>query len=528
MRPRIALLLLLLTGCADSGAAPPLNPTPDAGPAPRNTIPAPPDDVSKGSSVPSEDNPAGRTPTGVIGSLRSLIQDSPAFEDSGAQQDLLDNLDAADAALRSIKDQNHDAIRQANRQVRVGAAARAPHIVLIVAEQFADADFSRPPPGEGVSATPHLDDLAAHGLRFTSFYAGGSDPQSSLWTVFTGRNTARAPRTVPDPYQLRERDSTLADVLWNSGYATGFVGWWNHGGLPIDHGFDEWTGHLTRADSANPFPPSIATATTRMTISDNQSGDRNVSAAQVLLSEASSFLERHARTGRPFFLQVMLPPAAACDTADSTSASAPQSQHRVALSAWDDFLGTLLMTLRDLNIERQTCVLFTAACGSVGGDDPNALPVSTAPLRSDEHGLSEGNLRVPLIVRWPERVAPGGVTDHVSAAWDLLPTLADLAQVSRRPRNLDGLSFAPTLFGRPQPQHELLYWRSERPAPTQAVRKAHWKGVYTTGDPNLRLYDLTVDPGETNDVADEHPDVVQQLIVRRTDKPATPPRRQLD
>jgi arylsulfatase A-like enzyme len=460
----------------------------------------------------------------VIGSLRSLIQSSPAFEDSGAQQDLLDNLDDADAALRSIKRQNRDALRQANRQVRLGAAARAPHIVLIVAEQLAVADFGRPAEG---AATPHLDDLAAHGLRFTSFYAGGPDPQSALWTVFTGRNTARAPRTALDPWQLREGDSTLADVLWNSGYATSYVGWWNHGGLPIDHGFDEWTGQLTRAAAEAPFPPSIATSTTQMTISDNQSGGRNVSAAQVLLSETSSFLERHARTGRPFFLHVMLPPAAACDS-DSASASAPLPQHRIALPAWDDFVGTLLTTLRDLNIERQTCVHFTAACGSVLGDDSGVLPVSTAPFRSDEHGLSEGNLRVPLVVRWPERVAAGGVSDHVCAAWDLLPTLAEIAQAAPRPRNLNGLSFAPTLFGRPQPQHDLLYWRSDRAAPTQAVRKANWKGVYTTGDPGLRLYDLTVDPGETNDLADEHPDVVQQLIVRRTERREAKAGRQLD
>jgi arylsulfatase A-like enzyme len=128
---------------------------------------------------------------------------------------------------------------------------------------------------------------------------------------------------------------------------------------------------------------------------------------------------------------------------------------------------------------------------------------------------------VPLLARWPGRIKAGAVTDHVSAFWDFLPTLAELT-VAPPPSGvdpagggwatLDGISLLPTLLGKPEQQrrHEFLYWEFHEGGSIQAVRTGRWKAVRPFGKP-LELYDLKTDIGETRNIADSHPDVVAQI-----------------
>ena len=138
----------------------------------------------------------------------------------------------------------------------------------------------------------------------------------------------------------------------------------------------------------------------------------------------------------------------------------------------------------------------------------------TGGLQVRDSGLSEGNLRVPLIVCWEGHITPGGSSDYVCAAWDVLPTLADLASAMRRPQRLDGLSLAGALLGRTQAEHPLLYWETRQHGFGQAVRSGNWKGVRLPRQTELALFDLSTDPAEQHDLADERPDVVEQLVVR--------------
>jgi arylsulfatase len=132
-------------------------------------------------------------------------------------------------------------------------------------------------------------------------------------------------------------------------------------------------------------------------------------------------------------------------------------------------------------------------------------------LRATSDGLSEGNLRVPLLVRWPGHIEPGSVSEHACAIWDLLPTLADVAGAQRRPLRIDGVSFAAELLGRPQRAHALLYWETRARGFGQAVRMGRWKGVRAPGATSLKLYDLSRDPGEQTDLSGEHPEIVEQM-----------------
>ena len=123
---------------------------------------------------------------------------------------------------------------------------------------------------------------------------------------------------------------------------------------------------------------------------------------------------------------------------------------------------------------------------------------------------------MPLIARWPGRIARGTGTDHVCAFWDFLPTCCELAAVTP-PEGIDGISFMPTLLGRPEDQrkHPYLYWEFHEQGKKQAIRMGRWKGVRlnVAKDPNgpIELYDLTTDPGEEENVADQHPDIVRQI-----------------
>jgi arylsulfatase A len=137
-------------------------------------------------------------------------------------------------------------------------------------------------------------------------------------------------------------------------------------------------------------------------------------------------------------------------------------------------------------------------------------------LRGQKRDLYEGGIRVPLIARWPGRIAAGSGTDHVSAFWDFLPTCCDLAGVTA-PEGIDGLSLLPTLLGEParQESHPYLYWEFHEQGKKQAVRMGDWKAVRlnVAKDPNgpIELYNLKDDLGEEHNVADQHPETVQQM-----------------
>ncbi|MFN8575170.1 MAG: sulfatase-like hydrolase/transferase, partial [Gemmatimonadaceae bacterium] len=210
----------------------------------------------------------------------------------------------------------------------------------------------------------------------------------------------------------------------------------------------------------------------------------------------------------------------------------PQAEKNFAamVTKLDAEVGLVLARLAELGLADDTLVFFTSDNGphQEAGRDP-AFFRSSGPLRGIKRSMHDGGTRVPFIVRWPGHIAPG-TTDQVAAFWDVLPTLAELAGAAV-PAGVDGLSLTPTLLGeaaagRPQPQHEYLYWEFYEGGFQQAIRAGNWKGVRPPGKAPLQLYDLSSDPHEDRDLAAEHADVVarlkQLLVAARTDSPDYP------
>jgi arylsulfatase A-like enzyme len=158
--------------------------------------------------------------------------------------------------------------------------------------------------------------------------------------------------------------------------------------------------------------------------------------------------------------------------------------------------------------------MFTSDNGphQEGGADPDFFN-SSGPYRGYKRDLYEGGIRVPLIVQWPGQVNPGSISDHISAFWDIMPTVADIAGIDSVPEN-DGISMFPTFTGNSdkQERHEYLYWEFHERGGRQAVRQEKWKfvkyQVLNKEKTEIMLFDLSNDMAERNNVADKHPELV--------------------
>jgi arylsulfatase A-like enzyme len=191
---------------------------------------------------------------------------------------------------------------------------------------------------------------------------------------------------------------------------------------------------------------------------------------------------------------------------------APERNKAAMITRMDGDIGKILAKLKEYKIDEDTIVMFTSDNGphKEGGVDPK-FHKSSGPFRGHKRDLTEGGIRVPLIVRWPARIKPGQVSDFVGANWDLLPTLAEAARV-QPPQGIDGISFFPLLTGKAQTnQHEYLYWEFHERGFQQAVRAGEWKAIRPQADEPLELYNLKSDAGETNNVAKENPRIVAKL-----------------
>ncbi|MBS0010990.1 MAG: sulfatase-like hydrolase/transferase, partial [Bacteroidales bacterium] len=197
----------------------------------------------------------------------------------------------------------------------------------------------------------------------------------------------------------------------------------------------------------------------------------------------------------------------------------PRAAYAAMVSYLDNNVGLLVQQLRDLGIFDNTLIIFASDNGPsyTGGTDSPWFN-SAGPF-SEENGrvkgyVYEGGIRVPMIASWPGMIKPGSVTDHVSAFWDVMPTLAEIAGV-RPPEDIDGISFLPALIGeRDQLQHDYLYWEFPAYQGQQAVRMGRWKAIRKNifrGNMKIELYDLENDPGETRDLAGQYPEIISQI-----------------
>lgn len=401
---------------------------------------------------------------------------------------------------------------------------RRPNVIYIMADDLGFADLGCY--GQKEIRTPHIDRLAAEGRRFLQCYAGSTVCAPSRSTLMTGLHTGHTrvrnnfgivggvgpQRRVP----LRDDDLTVAEVLKKAGYATAITGKWGLGepgssGLPNKQGFDEWFGYLNQRRAHSYYPDYIWKNQQKYLLEGNLDGKRGQYTHDLFTEFALEFIERH-RAG-PFFLYMAytIPHAK-----HEVPSDAPYSQkgwpeklknYAAMVTRLDRDVGRIMALLRKLDVDRQTIVFFTSDNGAAFVDPTFK---STGNLRGRKGNLYEGGIRVPMIARWPRQIEPGSTSRQVWAFWDFLPTAAELAG-TRPPEDIDGISMLPALLGKKQEGHEFLYWEISSGGYQQAVRHGRWKAVRNRWTQPLELYDLTKDPGEKQNVAEEHPRVVARI-----------------
>jgi len=445
--------------------------------------------------------------------------------------------------------------RPARPPANPGAPA-TPNIILIVADDLGYGDLGSY--GQTRIKTPNLDRLAAEGTRFTSFYAGSTVCAPSRSTLITGQHTGHTRiRGNATGATLLPDDNSLALVLKGADYQNALIGKWGLGdegstGLPGDKGFDEFAGYLNQVRAHDYHARYVdrfdaAEGQRRVEIPQNFDDQRGLYLPDLFQKAALNFI----RINRPdqfnkfrpvFVLYTPTLPHANNELGKATgngmevpddqpysTESWPQPERNKAamITRLDKFVGEILARLQEYRQDSNTLILFTSDNGphSEGGVDAQ-FHNSSGPLRGIKRDLYEGGIRVPMLARWPGKVPAGHVSDEPWAMWDLLPTLSELARI-KPPQNIDGLSYLPTLLGQEQTnRHEFLYWEFHERGFQQAVRMGDWKAVRPQLGAPLELFQLSSDPGETNNVAAANPKVIARiedyLKTARTDSPAWP------
>jgi len=433
------------------------------------------------------------------------------------------------------------ALAMSLRPGRVHAADTAgkPNIVYIIADDLGYGDLGCY--GQRHFGTPNIDRLAAEGLKFTQHYAGSTVCAPSRCVLVTGLHTGhsyiRGNREHKPIGQepIPAHTITVAKRLKAAGYATGAFGKWGLGypgseGDPIRQGFDEFFGYNCQRNAHRYYPDHLFHNDRKVAL------DGKTYSHGLIMARALDFIRRHK--ARPFFcfMPVTIPHAAmqvpeqyvapfretfsqfagVVGRYAGTETKNPVAAFAGMMTVLDESVGQVLALLKELGLDENTVVMFTSDNGPhrEGGHKPEFFN-SNGPLKGLKRDLTEGGIRVPMLARWPGRIRPGTTTDHVSAFWDVLPTLCDLAGAAS-PTGIDGISLMPTLLGQADRQkpHTYLYWEFHERGGKRAVRKGRWKAIQRdlnkTPGPVL-LFDLATDLGEEHDVADAHPEIVAEI-----------------
>jgi len=414
-----------------------------------------------------------------------------------------------------------------------------PNILFLLADDLGYGELGCY--GQEVIKTPAIDELAKNGMLFTNFYAGNTVCSPSRAVLLTGKHPGNATirgnsgifdDDLWDRIPLKKDDLTLGEMLKRAGYQTGFIGKW-HLDDPNDlttwaynRGFDfaiqdQWSARTGGSDFAgnmhyiNGKEDSLAYDPIDYDCIDEFRTDL-----------AFHFLDRRDKN-HPFFLfmSYRIPHAHEWNIRDKelyADKGWPENfrRHAAKITLLDQQIGRLLKRLEDDGELENTIIFFTSDNGphSELGHD-HMFFNSSGGLRGFKRDLYEGGIRVPLIIAWPNKIQPGIVTDRISAFQDIMPTLAELAGIDI-PAQSDGISLLPVLAGKEQKEHDYLYWEFQLDGwytilPDggfrQAIRMGKWKAVRYGINVDTELFDLDADLFERTNIADKHPELVQQM-----------------
>jgi len=417
----------------------------------------------------------------------------------------------------------------------VTVSAAPPNIVLILIDDLGWRDLGCY--GSDFYETPRIDRLAAGGMRFSAAYTAAPVCSPTRASLLTGKSPARlgfsghitSIRKYRHPEQslilpprdhmkLRLQETTLAEALKPAGYVSASIGKWHLGPenfWPRDQGFDvNVAGWTNGSPPSHFFPYQDKTRPWNRAIPTMSGGEPGEYLTDRLTDEAVKFIKQNR--DQPFFLYlthyaVHAPVQAPDELTEKyrekmkTNRSQKNAVYAGMVEAVDASVGRITDLLRELDLEKNTIVVFFSDNGGLASSTNNA------PLRGSKQDLYEGGIRVPLIVRWPGKIPAESSSDVPVISHDLLPTLLDLAdQNSATPDQLDGVSLKPILTDGGGIAARKLYWYYPLYArrPGSVVLDGPWKMIEFYDPPAVELYHLSDDLSETRDLATEHPDRV--------------------
>jgi arylsulfatase A-like enzyme len=421
----------------------------------------------------------------------------------------------------------------------VAAEPVRPNVLLLFIDNVGYGDLGCY--GNRENKTPHIDHLAAEGVRCTDFYIGSPSCSPSRGAILTGRHPLRNGLN----YQLAtgennwteglpESEKIIPQYLKPLGYATGAFGKWNigfHAGIrPTERGFDEFLGHM----SGNiHYYKYLYHGWNDLRLGTEPIDRRGTYSTDLFADAAIDFIRRHRE--QPWFcylpfnathfvfphnveegekVEWQVPAKYLAMYGSSPDEPDQQKRFRAVLTALDDAIGRVLASIDDANLRERTIVLCISDNGAFMLPGRGLEVQSNLPLREGGVTTYEGGIRVPAIVRWPGRFRAGTVCREMLSSLDVLPMI--LAAAGAAPPAdpvLDGLDPTAVLAGERHSPHEALYWFWNQGQRQQwrAMRQANYKLVRKADAEPWQLYDLSQDVGETKDLAAEKPEAVLAL-----------------
>lgn len=444
-----------------------------------------------------------------------------------------------------------------------------PNVVFIVADDLGYRELGCF--GQKLIRTPNVDRLAKQGMRLTQHYSGNAVCAPSRCVLMTGKHPGHAyirsnKGTPPEGQEpIPASEVTIMELMQGRGYVTGAFGKWGLGGPkssgdPLRQGVDRFFGYNCQSHAHSYYPSYLWSDDKRIKLnnappvpghsslakgadpSDPRSYDRFKGqdyAPDRINQQALAFIR--ANKDRPFFLyyptiipHVALhvpdealkpylklgwkdPPFTRSKGYGYTPHFTPRAAYAAMITRMDRYIGNVLKLLDELKLADNTIVVFSSDNGTthLKQEVDYEFFNSVGELRGLKGSLYEGGVRVPTVVRWPGRVAEDSTSDRVSGFEDWMPTLLDLIGASQAsPKNIDGISLAPTLLGKKQEPRPFLYREFPSYGGQQSIRVGDWKAIrqrMSRGNLDIELYDLGKDAGEQKNVAGQHPGVVAKL-----------------
>jgi arylsulfatase A len=454
---------------------------------------------------------------------------------------------------------------------------KLPNIVYIYADDLGYGELGCY--GQKKIKTPHLDQMAAEGIKFTQHYTGAPVCAPARCMLMTGKHSGHSYIRgnyelggFPDSAErgqlpLKDAEFTVAELLKQKGYTTGLMGKWGLGmnnteGSPNRQGFDYYYAYLDQKQAHNYYPTHLwendrwdslhqpfinvhkKTDSTKVTDADFEYFKGKTYTQELFTQKALDFIEKNKDTSFFLYLPFTIPHVS-LQLPDEyiqqyiglfnerpyfgqngyASTKYPLSTYAGMITYLDEQVGIILEKLKTLGLDENTIVMFSSDNGAsfAGGADTKFFN-SVGGLRGLKMDLYEGGIRVPFIARWPGKIKPNRVSDHILAQYDFFATVAEISKQDAGAT--DGISFSPTLLGKKQKRHEYIYFEYPEKNGQLAIRMGRWKGVKTDLKKNpsnpWQLFDLQKDRSETMDIASQHPEILKKfdlIVAKEHDAP---------